>query len=102
MGGWYFREGEFAGEYHGAPSKDPLNASIAMYRIHENDAIHFKERIKFDFVNPWAPERLQPFAYSSVAFYYLDSAEGQQPPFPAADSLIPWYRIKNTDRQSIP
>lgn len=102
MGGWYFREGEFAGQYHGAPSKDPLNASIAMYRIHDTDAIHFKQRIKFDFVNPWAPERLQPFAYSSCAFFYLDSPEGQQPELPKGDGLIPWYRIKNTDHQSIP
>lgn len=102
LGGWYFREGEFAGPLHGAPSKDPLNASIVMYRAHEADAIHFRRRIKFDFVNPWAPERLQPFTYSSVAFFYLDSPDGQNPPLPERDALVPWYRIKNTDHQSIP
>ena len=102
MGGWYFREGEFTGEMHGVPFKDALDASIAMYRIHEDDAIHFKKRMKFDFVNPWAPERLQPFMYSSAAFFYLDSPDGQQPPLPTGDALLPWYRTKNTDRQSIP
>jgi hypothetical protein len=102
LGGWYFREGEFQGELHGVPSKDPLNASIAMYRIHEADAIHFQKRLRFEFVNPWSPERLHPFAWSAVAFYYLDSPAGNNPALPDSDGLIPWYRIKNTDHQSIP
>ena len=71
LGGWYFREGPFIGPFHGVPVKDTLNASVAMYRVHEADAIHFRERFKFAFVNPWAPDRLQPFCFSSVAFLYL-------------------------------
>ncbi len=102
LGGWYFREGPFTGELHGVPSKDPLNASIAMYRIHEADAIRFDERIRFEFVNPWDPERLKPFSHSSVAFYYLDSPEGQSLGVPGRDDLLCWYRIKNTDRLSVP
>jgi Protein of unknown function (DUF2961) len=102
LGGWYFREGPFIGPYHGVPVKDTLNASIAMYRVHEADAIHFRERLKFGFVNPWAPERLKPFAFSSVAFLYLDQPEGQSPPIPSAKELLCWYRIRNTDHQSIP
>ena len=31
MGGWYFREGTFAGPYHGLPIKDTLESSVAMY-----------------------------------------------------------------------
>ena len=102
LGGWYFREGPFIGPYHGVPIKDALNASVAMYRVHETDAIHFRERLKFSFVNPWAPERLRPFAYSSVAFLYLTNPEGQGAPIPDAGKLLCWYRISNTDHQSIP
>lgn len=102
LGGWYFREGEFAGELHGVPSKDALNSSIAMYRIHEADAIRFKERIRFQFVNPWAPDRLQPFTYSSAAFFYLDTPEGRTPAITRREDLLNWYRVTNTDRLSIP
>jgi hypothetical protein len=63
---------------------------------------HFKERLKFSFVNPWAPERLRPFAFSSAAFLYLDQPEGQCPPIATAKELLCWYRIRNTDHQSIP
>ena len=102
LGGWYFREGEFTGELHGVPSKDTLNSSIAMYRIHDEDAIRFNNRISFEFVNPWEPDRLKPFAFSSAAFYYLDSPEGQEPEIPSREELLCWYRIKNIDHQSIP
>jgi hypothetical protein len=56
LGGWYFREGPFIGPYHGVPVKDTLNASVAMYRVHEADAIRFQERLKFAFVNQWSPD----------------------------------------------
>ncbi len=102
LGGWYFREGPFIGPYHGVPVKDTLNASVAMYRVHEADAIRFQERFKFAFVNPWSPDRLKPFCFSSVAFLYLDKAEGQGGPIPSTKELLCWYRIRNTDHQSIP
>ncbi|WP_274365878.1 glycoside hydrolase family 172 protein [Paenibacillus thermotolerans] len=102
LGGWYFREGEFTGPLHGVPSKDTLNASVAMYRLHEADAISFKERIRFQFVNPWSPDRLKPFAYSSVAFYYSDSPSDTRREIPSVDELLCWYRVKNTDRLSVP
>ncbi len=102
LGGWYFREGTFIGPFHGVPVKDTLNASVAMYRAHEADAIHFRQRLRFAFVNPWAPERLRPFCYSSAAYLYLDTAEGQGKPIPSAKELLCWYRIRNTDHQSVP
>jgi len=102
LGGWYFREGPFIGPLHGVPVKDALNASVAMYRVHEADAIHFQRRVRFAFVNPWSPERLRPFASSSVALLYLDNPEGQGPVIPPAKQLLCWYRIRNTDHQSIP
>ncbi len=102
LGGWYFREGTFIGPYHGVPVKDTLNASVAMYRVHESDAVHFQERLKFAFVTPWSPDRLQPFCFSSVSFFYLDKPEGQGPAIPSAKELMCWYRIRNTDHQSIP
>lgn len=102
LGGWYFREGEFSGPLHGVPVKDTLNASVAMYRVHEADSIHFQERFKFDFVNPWAPERLKAFCYSSCAFLYLDSGAGQGRVMPGREDLLCWYRLRNIDHQSIP
>jgi len=102
LGGWYFREGPFAGPYHGAPIKDTLASTVAMYRVHKADAIHFRHRLRFAFENPWEPERLKPFCFSSVAFVYLDSPEGQGVPMPPAKDLLCWYRIRNTDHQSIP
>ncbi|MDA3799629.1 MAG: DUF2961 domain-containing protein [Kiritimatiellae bacterium] len=102
LGGWYFREGPFAGELHGVTSKDALNSSIAMYRVHELDAIRFEKRLRFEFANPWDPDKLQPFSHSSAAFYYLDRPEGQEPDIPDREDLLCWYRIKNTDHLSIP
>jgi len=103
LGGWYFREGEFIGELNGITSKDSLNSSVVMYRVHDEDAIRFNKRLNFKFVNKFStPKNLKPFAYSSAAFYYLDSPEGQCPDIPSREKLICWYRIKNTDHQSIP
>jgi hypothetical protein len=102
LGGWYFREGVFSGPLHGVPVKDTLNASVAMYRTHEADAIHFRQRFRFSFVNPWAPERLKPFAFSSVAYLYLDRPGGSWAPIPAVDQLLCWYRIKDSDHLSVP
>ncbi|CAN5735647.1 hypothetical protein BH09VER1_BH09VER1_39830 [soil metagenome] len=102
LGGWYFREGEFAGELHGVPSKDAMNSSIAMYRVHEADAVHFSRRIRFQFVNPWDPERLKPFTYSSVAFHYLDRAVGWGGRLGDRSDLLCWPRIRDCDHISIP
>jgi hypothetical protein len=86
---------------HGVPAKDGLNASIAMYRVHEADAIHFKKRFRFQFVNPWEPDRLKPFVSSSVAFYYLNSPKGAAREIPGRKELL-CYRIRNTDHLSVP
>ncbi len=47
LGGWYFREGCFSGPLHGLTIKDVIDASVAMYRIHENDSVHFKKGLKW-------------------------------------------------------
>lgn len=101
LGGWYFREGPFAGPFHGVPVKDALRASVAMYRIHDLDAIHFDRRLNFTFQNPWAADRLRPFRYSSVGLLYLDDLQAA-PAIPPRDELLNWYRIRNCDHQSIP
>lgn len=102
LGGWYFREGTFIGPLHGVPVKDALNASVAMYRVHEDDAICFEKRFRMRFVSPWPAERLKPFRYSSVAFLYLDTPAGQGTPVPQRDALLCWHRVRPTDHQSIP
>lgn len=102
LGGWYFRDGCFTGPLHGVPVKDALNAGTAMYRIHDADAVYFRKRMRLLFVNPWSPERLRPYAYSSVAYAYLAEPEGQGPGLPGRDDLLCWYRIRDRDHQSIP
>jgi hypothetical protein len=102
LGGWYFREGTFTGPLHGVPVKRTLAASVAMYRVHEADAIRFSRRLRFDFVNPWESDRLKPFAYSSAAYLYLDVPEGQGHAVPSREELLCWYRITDCDHQSVP
>ncbi len=101
LGGWYFREGTFAGPHHGVPVKDSLRASVAMYRIHALDAIHFDRRLRFTFQTPWNPDRLKPFRYSAVGFLYLDRVSAV-PAIPGRDELLCWWRIRDCDHQSIP
>lgn len=101
LGGWYFREGPFAGPHHGVPVKDTLGSSVAMYRIHDSDAIHFDRRFRFAFENPWSPERLLPFRSSSVGFLYLDRPR-PVPPIPDRDRLLAGWRFRDCDHQSVP
>ncbi len=102
LGGWYFREGTFTGPTHGVTVKDVLNASIAMYRIHDADAIHFRRRMRFSFLNPWEPGRLKPFRYSGVAFFHLDRPDGPPDTMPGRNDLLCWYRLRNRDHHSVP
>lgn len=101
-GGWYFREGEFAGPLHGAPLKDPLRSMVSMYRFHIDDPISFTRRIRMRFVNPWETERLRDYWYSSVAFYYGDRPDPEPVPLPDADGLLSMYRTRDQDHTSIP
>jgi hypothetical protein len=102
MGGWYFREGCFAGMHHGVPVKDALNACVAMYRTHDDDAVHFRKRFRMAFLNPFDPSLIQPFVFSSAAFFYLDQPVSRRQPLPPREELLCWYRIRNCDHQSIP
>lgn len=101
-GGWYFREGEFAGPYHGVPLKDAIRSMISMYRFHIEDAICFRKNIQFDFLSPWESGRVGPFKFSSTAYWYQDKASRLAFTLPAKDKLVDWYRIRDTDHQSIP
>lgn len=101
-GGWYFREGEFAGPLHGVPLKDPLRSMVTMYRLHADDAIAFDRRIKFEFVNPWDPERLKPYWYASTAYWYGQSPEPGQPPLADQKGVLSQYRFRDRDHVSIP
>ncbi len=101
LGGWYFREGTFAGPKHGVPVKDALRSSVAMYRVHDLDAIHFDRRLRFAFKTPWSPERLKPFRWSSVGFLYLDAPQAA-PTIPTREELLCWVRTRDCDHQSVP
>lgn len=100
MGGWYFREGAFVGPLHGVPHRDPFDSSIAMYRIHERDAIRFSERFRMEFRHPWGRDADRPVAWSSSACYYLDRPEGDGAPLPGADDMLPWFRMHDRDHWS--
>ena len=101
LGGWYFREGPFHGDLHGLPVKDALRSMAAMYRVHEEDALHFRERFRLEFKNPFTDEA-RPFRYSTTSFLYLNTPNGQSPPLADAGTLLHWYRIRDCDHQSIP
>lgn len=101
-GGWYFREGEFAGPYHGVPIKDALRSMVSMYRFHDEDAIGFDKNIEMAFINPRPAEQLQEFKFSSTAYWYQDKATKLAFDLPLKDQLVNWYRMRDTDHQSIP
>ena len=101
-GGWYFRDGAFAGPMHGVPLKDPLRSMVTMYRFHDADAIAFNRRIKLAFVNPWERQRLKPYWYSSVAYWYNDTPTPRQPKLPSHRQVMQFYRTRDRDHISIP
>lgn len=101
-GGWYFREGEFSGMYHGVPIKDALRSMISMYRFHENDAVNFNKNIRVSFVNHWKGGRLKPIWYSSTAYWYQNKAVPLMHALPPVDQMMSMYRIRNVDHQSLP
>lgn len=101
-GGWYFRDGEFYGPYHGVPLKDALRSTISMYRFHENDIICFNKSFEMEFINPRPPQATQEFKFSSAAFWYQQQASKLLYVLPEKDKLVNWYRIRDTEHQSIP
>lgn len=101
-GGWYFREGTFDGMYHGVPIKDALRSMITMYRFHEEDVICFDKSMEMAFINPRPADQLQPFKFSSTAYWYQDKGSKLAFALPDKDKLVDWYRIRDTDHQSIP
>lgn len=101
-GGWYFRDGEFNAPLHGVPLKDALRSMISMYRFHEDDSIYFDKSIEIEFINPRPPEHTQEFKFSSTAYWYQQTAAKPAFELPSNDKLVNWYRIRDTDHQSIP
>lgn len=101
-GGWYFREGEFTGHLHGVPIKDSLRSMVSMYRFHDRDAVSFNENIEMTFINPRPPDQLSPFKFSSTAYWYQDQPGKLAFELPDKHKLVNWYRMRETDHQSIP
>ncbi len=99
-GGWYFRDGEFNGALHGVPLKDPLRSMISMYRFHEADAVYFKKNLEIAFINP--KDYAKEFKFSSTAYWYQSEATKLHFKLPVKEKLVDWYRMRDTDHQSIP
>ncbi len=101
-GGWYFRDGEFNAPLHGVSLKDPLRSMITMYRFHEDDAIFFDKSLIFLFQTPRPPEHTREFKFSSTAYWYQQEATELLFKLPSKEKIVDWYRIRDTDHQSIP
>lgn len=101
-GGWYFRDGEFNAPLHGVPLKDALRSMITMYRFHEDDAVFFDKSFVMKFQSPRPPEHTREFKFSSTAYWYQQVPSELLFKLPAKDKLVDWYRIRDTDHQSIP
>lgn len=101
-GGWYFRNGEFHAPLHGVPLKDALRSMVSMYRFHEHDIIGFSQSFEMEFINPRPPEATLEFKFSSTAYWYQENAGPLAYRLPEKDKLVHWYRIRDTDHQSIP
>lgn len=100
-GGWYFREGEFAGPYHGAPLKDALRSMVSVYRFHDADAITFEKSIRVTFVHGHRNDA-QRSIYSSVGYWYQTEPHIVPWPFPDLKDRLNLYRMRDFDHQSIP
>lgn len=101
-GGWYFRNGEFYAPLHGVPLKDALRSMISMYRFHESDAIYFSKSFEMEFINPRPPQATQEFKFSATAYWYQQNASRLSFTLPSKNDLVDWYRLRDTDHQSIP
>lgn len=101
-GGWYFRDGEFYSDLHGAPLKDTLRSMVSMYRFHEQDAIRFDESIRMCFENHLKSDMFKPFWYASTAYWYQSKAVALESELPSTDELMSLYRVRDVDHQSIP
>jgi hypothetical protein len=75
---------------------------VSMYRLHENDAVYFGKSISMRFVHPWKKEGLEPYWYSSAAYYYLNGQEKNIRVFPTVQELMALYRMRDADHQSFP
>jgi len=73
-----------------------------MYRLHTQDAIRFDHRLRFTFSHPWKREDINPFFFSSVAFFYLNTPAGTPEESYTVQELLGLYRIRDTDHQSTP
>jgi hypothetical protein len=88
--GWYFKNGEFATDYHGLVMKDGEKGRITAYRHHIRDAIPFKDSIEISFEHGHANE--QAVDFSTVAFWYQIEPHRKFPAIPVAGQRIPLRR----------
>lgn len=88
--GWYFKDGEFAADYHGLVLKDGEKGRITAYRHHIRDAIPFKDSIKISFEHGHANE--QAVDFSTTAFWYQVEPHSPLEEMPTAGQRIPLRR----------
>ena len=73
---------------------------ISMYRFHESDAVYFKKNLEMTFINP--RDYASEFKFSSTAYWYQSEPTKLSFDLPKKDKMVDWYRIRDTDHQSIP
>ncbi len=85
--GWYFRNGTYAGPWHGLLVKNDSLGRIAAYRFQISDAIPFRKSLRFTLEHGHANTEICD--YSSTAFWYQKESHKSFPPFLPAAMRIP-------------
>ncbi len=86
-GGWYFDQGPFNVAYHGCSVKSDEFSRISAYRYQITDCVPFQKHIKVD-IEHGGTNDYPGAAYSSVAYWYLDSPAHDWSPI-KPDQLTP-------------
>jgi hypothetical protein len=90
-GGWYFKQGEFSGPYHGVILKDDSLGRIAAYRLFVPDPIPFKKHILFTIEHGHDNKSIADYA-STVYWYQLED-HLTLPALPKAGQRIPLRQV---------
>jgi len=85
--GWYFKEGEFAGPFHGCTVLDRDNNRISAYRFQVPDAIPFEKSLRLTFGH--GEDDDSDADYSSVAYWYQTEPHSDFAPMPPAAARTP-------------
>lgn len=91
-GGWYFRDGPFAGPFTGLVYKNDTTGQISAYRFHSQDPVPFNRNIRVTFEHGHGNQVIAD--YSSMAYWYQMEPHRPFPRFPRPGQRIPLRIVK--------